>query len=295
MNASAHSLRRRVRRPCSFRCARPDSPALGVASRRLERRSAELGEALGHPAQDRGHAGQDRPPQGHRARPHAATSRAGRPKIRRLQGTIGALQQPPGVVQSSLDSAQGELERTQADLRFQRARQVRLRARLRQARRILAARLVERYQADAARPRYRDPQLEGLRRAARARRVPASASTSRTSGSSRSSRGAKADARDNAIRLDKLEQRQAQVAARIQERRNQIARVKQDLIDTRVGYDNTRAGKQRALMSVRIEREQLEGALSHMRQTQAQITGDPQPARAPARCRRARSAAAPGR
>ena len=44
--------------------------------------------------------------------------------------------------------------------------------------------------------------------------------------------------RTTRCRLDKLEARQRVVAARIAERRNEIAAVKQDLIDTRVGYDS---------------------------------------------------------
>ena len=192
-------------------------------------------------------------------------------RIRRLQGRIGTLQRRQAVVQSSLDSAQGELDRTQEDLRFQRARQVRLKARLAQARRILSARLIERYRAD-------EPDLvtvilsskgfaELLERGEFLRRI-----NEQDQRIIRLVRGAKADARDNAVRLAKLEERQRVVAARIAARRNEIASVKQDLIDTRVGYDDTRFGKQHALMSVRVEREQLEGALSHMKKTQARIT-----------------------
>jgi murein DD-endopeptidase MepM/ murein hydrolase activator NlpD len=192
-------------------------------------------------------------------------------RIRRLQGRIGSLQQRQSVVQASLDGAEAELASTQSELRFQRARQVRLRARLRQARRILAARLVERYQAD-------EPDLvtvvlsskgfaELLERGEFLRRI-----NEQDQRIIALVRTAKADARENAIRLAKLERRQAQVAARIEARRNEIASVKQDLIDTRVGYDGTRAGKQRALMSVREERHHLEGALSQMKKTQARIT-----------------------
>ena len=192
-------------------------------------------------------------------------------RIRRLQGRIGTLQQRQNVVQSSLDQAEGELGRTQADLRFQRARQVRLRTRLREARRILSARLVERYQAD-------EPDLvsvilsskgfaELLERGEFLKRI-----NEQDQRIIALVRDAKADARENAIRLDKLEARQAVVAARIQERRDQISEIKQGLINTRVGYDNTRAGKQRALISVRYERRQLEGALSQMKETQARIS-----------------------
>jgi murein DD-endopeptidase MepM/ murein hydrolase activator NlpD len=192
-------------------------------------------------------------------------------RIRRLQGRIGSLQQRQSVVQASLDGAEAELASTQSELRFQRARQVRLRARLRQARRILAARLVERYQAD-------EPDLvtvvlsskgfaELLERGEFLRRI-----NEQDQRIIALVRTAKADARSSAIRLAKLERRQAQIAARIEVRRDQIASVKQDLIDTRVGYDGTRAGKQRALMSVRADRHELEGALSRMKKTQARIT-----------------------
>src|SRR5204862_7820660 len=47
---------------------------------------------------------------------------------------------------------------------------------------------------------------------------------------------------------------------------------KQDLIDTRVGYDGTRADKQNALTHVRAERRQLEGNLSDLKAQQAKIT-----------------------
>ncbi len=192
-------------------------------------------------------------------------------KARRLQGRIGTLQRREAVVQGTLDSAQAELDRTQDELRFQRARQVRLKARLAEARRILSARLVERYRAD-------EPDLvtvvlsskgfaELLERGEFLRRI-----NEQDQRITRLVRTAKSDARENAIRLDRLEQRQSAVAARIAARRDEIADVKQDLIDTRVGYQNTRAGKRRALLSVRGERHQLEGALSRMKKTQARIT-----------------------
>ena len=69
-------------------------------------------------------------------------------RIRRLQGRIGTLQQRQNVDPVLARPGRGRAGRTQADLRFQRARQVRLRTRLREARRILSARLVELYQAD---------------------------------------------------------------------------------------------------------------------------------------------------
>ena len=270
MNASAHSLRRRVRPtllvslcaltlllwavlPMGSSGAPTSSQKLADLEHQIEVTQGKIGRRKGT----------ERVLTGDIAR---WTS-----KIRRLQGKIGTLQSRQAVVQSSLDSAQGELDRTQAELRFQRARQVRLRTRLRQARRILSLRLIERYQAD-------EPDLvtvilsskgfaELLERGEFLRRI-----NEQDQRIIALVRDAKADARENAIRLDKLERRQAQIAARIAARRDQIAAVKQDLINTRVGYDSTRSGKQRALMSVRIERHQLEGALSQMHKTQARIT-----------------------
>jgi peptidoglycan hydrolase CwlO-like protein len=71
-------------------------------------------------------------------------------------------------------------------------------------------------------------------------------------------RSARADAVATEHRLDHLEERQAAVTQTIQQRRDEVAAVKQDLIGTRVGYARTRAGKDAALHNVRAERQQLE-------------------------------------
>jgi murein DD-endopeptidase MepM/ murein hydrolase activator NlpD len=82
---------------------------------------------------------------------------------------------------------------------------------------------------------------------------------------------ARADAIATAQRLDRLEERQQALTARILQRRQEITAVKQDLIDTRVGYDGTRADKQNALSHVQAERKQLEGNLSDLKAQQAKI------------------------
>jgi len=51
-------------------------------------------------------------------------------RIRRLQGRIGSLQSRQSAIQADLDRAQGQLDRTRTNLRLQRARQVRMKARL---------------------------------------------------------------------------------------------------------------------------------------------------------------------
>ncbi len=193
-------------------------------------------------------------------------------RIRSLQGRIGTLQGRQNVIQSGLDRAQGQLDRTRADLRFQRARAVRLRARLAEGRKLLAARLVERYQADT--PDMVSVILsskgfaELLERGEFLRRI-----NDQDERIIRVVASARVDARDNAEQLGSLATRQATLTARIAERRNAVAGVKQELIDTRVGYDRTRDGKANALSNIREDRHKLEGSLSAMKATQAKIQG----------------------
>ena len=77
-------------------------------------------------------------------------------------------------------------------------------------------------------------------------------------------RDAKADATATTPpgRLDKLEARQQQLTAIVLKRRDEVAVVKNELIGTRVGYAQTRAGKANALTKVRTERKSLESHLS---------------------------------
>jgi murein DD-endopeptidase MepM/ murein hydrolase activator NlpD len=148
---------------------------------------------------------------------------------------------------------------------------VRLRAELLRARAALATRLTEIYESD--RPDLVSVVLSAhgfadlIERADFMRRI---------SDQDRSIvdrvRTARADAIATSRLLAALDRRQQAVTARILQRRRQITAVKQELIDTRVGYDGTRADKQHALTHVRAERHQLEGNLSNLRAEQAKIT-----------------------
>jgi murein DD-endopeptidase MepM/ murein hydrolase activator NlpD len=192
-------------------------------------------------------------------------------RINKLQARIGSLQRKQATAQADLDAKRAELSSIQADLRAERARLVRLRARLAQARRALAQRLVELYQADA-------PDLvtvimsskgfaELLERGEFMERV-----SEQDQRIIKLVRDAKADATATAQRLDKLEVRQQHVTQIVQQRRDEIAGAKQDMIDTKVGLDGTRADKAHALSHVRTERRQLEGNLSGLKAEQAKIT-----------------------
>ena len=66
---------------------------------------------------------------------------------RRLSRQVAALEARRAAVQADLDRDATRLARTQADLRAERARALRLRRRLDEARRTLATRLLERYKA----------------------------------------------------------------------------------------------------------------------------------------------------
>jgi murein DD-endopeptidase MepM/ murein hydrolase activator NlpD len=191
-------------------------------------------------------------------------------QINHLQGRISRLHAREARVQADLDRRRAQLAATQTDLRHQRARLARLRARLIVGRRMLAKRLVELYEAD--RP---DLVTVVLNAKGFADLIERGDFLRRISDQDRQIvtlvRDAKADATATAARLDQLEKRQRSLTAVVLERRNAIASIKQDLIDTRVGYASTRAGKQRALSNVRTEREHLEGALSELKAEQAKI------------------------
>jgi murein DD-endopeptidase MepM/ murein hydrolase activator NlpD len=192
-------------------------------------------------------------------------------RIDRLQVKITRLRTRESAVQDALDRNRQELLQIQADLRAERARLLRLKKRLAEARAALATRLVEIYESDR-------PDLVSVVLSAKgfADLIERADFMQRISQQDRAIvdlvTTAKADAIATAHRLDRLEQRQQALTARILERRQEITSVKQELIDTRVGYDGTRADKQNALSHVRAEREQLEGNLSDLKAQQARIT-----------------------
>jgi len=191
-------------------------------------------------------------------------------RIGSLQARIGRLERRQAAVQADLDRKQAELTQLQGDLRSERRRLVRLRKRLAEARAALAQRLVELYQADV--PDIVNVILDAhgfadlLERGDFMRRV-----SEQDQNIIRIVRTAKADATSTAQRLDVLERRQQKLTAIVQQRRDEIARAKQGLIDTKVGLAGTRADKARALGTVRAERRQLEGNLSGLKAEQSKI------------------------
>jgi murein DD-endopeptidase MepM/ murein hydrolase activator NlpD len=191
-------------------------------------------------------------------------------RISRLQGRITTLQSRQNRIQADLDARRAELVRTQDRLRQERARLARLRARLAEGRRILSRRLVELYQAD--RPDLVTVVLNSkgfadlLERGEFLRRIQDQDNRIITV-----VRVAKKDATDTAARLDKLERRQQQLTAIVLQRRDEVAAVKGELVDTRSGYERTRAGKRSVLTQVRGERHTLENHLEELQKESARV------------------------
>lgn len=191
-------------------------------------------------------------------------------RITKLQSKISTLQGQQVSVQADLDAQRAELVKVQGQLRDERARLSRLRARLIVARGALEDRLVELYKSD--RPDLISVVLSAkdfadlMERGEFLRRI--SDSDKRIVAGVRD---AKADATTTTTRLAGLEQKEQDVAATILERRNQIAAVKGQLVQTRSGYQETRAGKRSVLTKVRAQRQDLQDDVEVLKAAQAKI------------------------
>ena len=191
-------------------------------------------------------------------------------KIERLEGKIGSLQARQGEIEADLAAKKAELIEIQGALRSERARLARLRARLVVAQRMLERRLVEMYKADKP-----DALSVVLNSDGFAELLERGEFIGRIADADRNIvtvvRNAKRDAKRTEAKLDSLEERQRDITAAVEARRDEIAAVKMELIGTRVGYQKTREGKARALSSIREDREALEGHLDGLEKEQAAI------------------------
>lgn len=193
-------------------------------------------------------------------------------RINKLEGSIGSLQRRQSKIEQDLDSKRTRLERTQRELRFQRARQIRLKVKLDRGRELLAQRLVDLYQAD--KPDLMSVVLDSkgfadlIQRGEFISRIQQQDTRVITL-----VRSAKDDATETADRLDTLENRQLELTETVEKRRDEVAGVKQKLINTRVGYDETKAAKGRALRSVRVDRKELESELNDLIKESNRIQG----------------------
>jgi murein DD-endopeptidase MepM/ murein hydrolase activator NlpD len=174
-------------------------------------------------------------------------------RIGSLQTRIDGLQSRENVLQEDLDVKLGELGAIQEDLKSQRARLVRLRARLATGRRVLAERLIELYKAD-------DPDvmtvilnsngfadlLERSEFIGRVGRQDQKIITRVTT--------YKAETTATTKKLGKLEDRQKAVVGIIAARRNQVAAVREDVTSQRDNFADARSERQDLLGGVRSDR-----------------------------------------
>jgi murein DD-endopeptidase MepM/ murein hydrolase activator NlpD len=192
-------------------------------------------------------------------------------RIGALQSDITVLAAKQARIQGQLDAKLARLAQIQTELRAERARLARLRARLVEARVTLARRLVDVYKADnpdiLSVVLNSDGFIDLLERSEFARRV----------GRQNNRiivvvKQAKADATRTAKRLAGLETEAKAIAAAIQQRRDQVVQVKDDLSSRRDQYAVYRDKKRTVLASVQTDRHDLEGDLKDLEAQEARIT-----------------------
>lgn len=193
-------------------------------------------------------------------------------KIDGLQSKINRLQGRQDQIEVGLNRETAQLTKIQDDLRTQRRRQVKLKARLEEGRRVLGQRLFELYRADA--PTLISVVLDSKGFAELLER---SEFLQRIGEQDRNVitlvRAARVDATVNANHLGTLEHRQQAITSRIKAKRDAVASIKGELVTTRSGFDKSKERKAALLASVKADRHKLEGSLSQMRETQAKIEG----------------------
>jgi murein DD-endopeptidase MepM/ murein hydrolase activator NlpD len=191
-------------------------------------------------------------------------------KIGALQSDITVLQRKQVRIQGDLDAKRAELARVQEELRQERIRLARLRARLAEARVALAGRLVELYKADKP-----DVVTVVLNSNGFADMLDRTEFMQRVSDQDARIidrvRTARADAKQTAEHLGVLEVRQTKVAAAIEARRNEVSRVRGQLVDRRDQFAAVRSDKATALASTRDSRQHLEGDLAALEATNRKV------------------------
>jgi murein DD-endopeptidase MepM/ murein hydrolase activator NlpD len=191
-------------------------------------------------------------------------------RIGLLEDDIAKLRERQAAIEADLGRRREELAAVQTELRRERARIVRLRARLAEARVALAERLVHLYKADE--PDLVTVVLEAdgfadlLQRTEFMQRV--SRQDARIIGRVRS---AKAEAAATEQRLDKAEERQRRVTALVEDRRQEVATIKNRLADRSRQYQEVRSDKRQALVSTRADRKELEGHLVALEREEAKV------------------------
>jgi murein DD-endopeptidase MepM/ murein hydrolase activator NlpD len=202
-------------------------------------------------------------------------------RIDSLEGEIKATQSRLNRAQASLDRQKAELLEVRDRLEAARDRLERLRRELATAREVLAERLVEIYKSDSPDALTVVLQADGfadlLERAEFVERI--SDQDRKITDRVRRLRDA---AREQAVELAELEEREQLAAERILRERNQIAAAQGQLVSSRDQLAAVRADKRGALAQVRDTRQSLEGDLAALEAEQARVQAALQNAAPPA-------------
>ena len=191
-------------------------------------------------------------------------------RIDGLQGTVDTLQHRQDAIQADLDVKQRQLAATQTQLRAARSQLARARARLARGRKVLAARLVALYKADA--PDIVTVVLSSkgfeqlLENGTYLQRIGAQDRTIITA-----VRIAKAQAAAAAARLGALEASQQRIATQIADHRNAVARVRLDVQSHEDGIASVRADKRALLHRVNAQAGKISEDIAAMQRQQNAI------------------------
>jgi murein DD-endopeptidase MepM/ murein hydrolase activator NlpD len=201
-------------------------------------------------------------------------------RIESLQGEISATQTRLDRAQASLDRQKAQLLEVRDQLEVARDRLESLRRELETARKVLAARLVEIYKADA--PDALTVVLESdgfgdlLEQAEFLQRI-----SDQDREVTDEVRRLRDKARDQAVKLADLEQREQLAAERILAERDQIAQAQGQLVASRDELASARADKRGVLTQVREQRGILEDDLASLEAEQAKVAAALQGSPAP--------------
>jgi murein DD-endopeptidase MepM/ murein hydrolase activator NlpD len=193
-------------------------------------------------------------------------------RIDSLEGEIQATQSRLDRAQASLDRQKAELLEVRDRLEVARDRLERLRSELETARRVLAARLVEIYKSDTPDALTVVLEADGfgdlLERAEFLERI-----SDQDREITDRVRGLRDQARDQAVQLAELEQREQLAAERILRERDQIASAQNQLVSSRDELAAVRADRRGALASVRTQKQEALEDLESLEAEQARVAG----------------------
>jgi peptidoglycan hydrolase CwlO-like protein len=195
---------------------------------------------------------------------------------RRAAAQLALLQRRLNEAQSELDRARQRLAQTQTDLRAERARALRLRLRLADARKTLASLLIERYQGGT--PDLvtvvlnADGFADLLERVTFLKRV-----QDRDTAIIDTVRDARAEAKTETRRLARLERVRRVVSFRVQQRRNQIASVTQAMQQRRAALAQARAARLALKHATAASRRRAQKTLNKLLEQQRRALYSPGP------------------